>query len=80
MAIREPFDLYKWGNKFFSVILDSEKSSLHGVENLHKIREYLAKNENVFLFSNHQVIMEGSRVVYIVRVLCLYSNGERLAS
>ncbi len=53
--IREPFDLFTWGNRFIRVVLMLEKSQFHGVENLHKIRDYLAKNENVFLFSNHQV-------------------------
>ena len=54
-AIREPVDLYHWGNSFFSSLLIFEDSHVHGAENLAKIADYLSKGENVFLLANHQV-------------------------
>jgi hypothetical protein len=55
-AIREPVDLYAWGNSFFSPLLEFENSHLQGLENLQKISEYLKAGENVFLLANHQVM------------------------
>ncbi|CAM9568259.1 unnamed protein product [Chrysoparadoxa australica] len=53
-AIREPFDMYEWGNSFFSPMVEFENSSLAGKENLEKIAQCIKDGDNVFLLSNHQ--------------------------
>jgi len=54
VAIREPFDYYKWGKDFLRPLVTLEHSRLVGVENAKKIDECLARGDNVFILSNHQ--------------------------
>ena len=53
-AIREPFDYYKFGNDFFAPLIIENESKLFGVDNAKKIKEIMAKGENVVILSNHQ--------------------------
>lgn len=48
------FDYQKFGIDFTRPLVDWNKSQLVGTENLAKIKEQLAKGENVVFFSNHQ--------------------------
>ena len=54
VAIREPFDYYRWGNEFFEPLVIKEKSRVFGLENARKIEEMTARGENVIILSNHQ--------------------------
>ena len=53
-AIREPFDYYKWGNGFLKPLVIMDQSILRGEANAKKIKEFLAKGDNVVILSNHQ--------------------------
>lgn len=53
-AIRAPFDYYTWGNNFMRPLIIDEQSKLVGVENFQRIRELIAKGDNVVILSNHQ--------------------------
>lgn len=53
-AIREPYDYYKFGNDFLKPLIIDSQSKLFGVDNAKKIREIIAKGENVVILSNHQ--------------------------
>jgi len=48
------FDYQKFGIDFTRPLVDWQNSEVKGVENLVKIKEQLAKGENVVFFSNHQ--------------------------
>lgn len=52
--IREPFDHYKFGFDFSSVLLDRSKSSVIGVENAAEAENYVKQGHNVIFLSNHQ--------------------------
>lgn len=56
-ALRNPVDMYKWGNSFFSPLIEFEHSYLDGLENLENIKGMLERGENVFLLANHQVTL-----------------------
>jgi len=48
------FDYQKFGIDFTRPLVDWEKSQVTGTESLAKIKEQLAKGENVVFFANHQ--------------------------
>lgn len=52
--IREPFDYYKFGFDFSSILLDVTKSHFIGHENVRKAEEYARQGHNVIFISNHQ--------------------------
>ena len=52
--VTTPFDFYSFGKNFIRPLVDFEKSTIFNLENLKKIKNYLEKNENVILLSNHQ--------------------------
>lgn len=54
MAIREPFDYYKWGNDFLKPLVIMEESKMFGLENAKKIQKLVSKGDNVVILSNHQ--------------------------
>lgn len=54
LAITSTFNYYEFGLKFIRPILDMERSSLKGLQNLQNIKETIEKKENVILLSNHQ--------------------------
>ena len=53
--VREPFDYYEFGIDLIKPLIDTENSSVIGIENLDKIKTHLDNKENVILFSNHQI-------------------------
>ena len=53
-AIRTPFDFYKFGIDFVSLVIDKQKSTVSGLENVELIAKQLALGENVILLANHQ--------------------------
>ncbi|KAG5193089.1 glycerol-3-phosphate acyltransferase,chloroplastic, partial [Tribonema minus] len=53
-AMREPLDMYQWGNSFFAPMIEFDNSHLEGLENLEQIKGMLERGENVFLLANHQ--------------------------
>ena len=52
--VRTPFDYYKFGHDFASVLLNVEASIVDGKENALQAVEYVKRGENVVFFSNHQ--------------------------
>ncbi len=52
--IRAPFDYYAFGLDMLRPLVDIEKSSLRGEDNLKQITAYLSQGDNVVLLSNHQ--------------------------
>mmetsp|Transcript_30885 Transcript_30885/g.52255 ORF Transcript_30885/g.52255 Transcript_30885/m.52255 type:complete len:387 (+) Transcript_30885:95-1255(+) len=54
VAIREPFDFYKWGNDFMRPLVINEQSRAVGLDKLKALEDKLASGENVLLLSNHQ--------------------------
>ncbi|KAI0567219.1 glycerol-3-phosphate acyltransferase [Gracilaria domingensis] len=52
--IRHPFDHYKFGFDFSSVLLDRSKSAILGDENIHQAQNFVRQGHNVIFFSNHQ--------------------------
>lgn len=52
--IRTPFDYYKFGFDFASILLDVDNSTVLGRENLSKAMEYVQKGHNVVFIGNHQ--------------------------
>lgn len=53
-AIRNPVDLYAWGNDFFRSMVKYRASRVEGLEHVAKIKQYLAAGDNVILLANHQ--------------------------
>lgn len=53
-AIREPFDYYAMGTNFATGVINRERSSLLGLNQIDKIMEQTAIGDNVVLFANHQ--------------------------
>jgi glycerol-3-phosphate O-acyltransferase len=54
-AVRGPdFDYYSWGNRFFRPLVKYRSSRVDGLENVRKIKSFLASGENVVLMANHQ--------------------------
>jgi glycerol-3-phosphate O-acyltransferase len=49
-----PYDHYNFGLDFMRPLVDMEKSELHGLDNVAKIKEQVSQGENVVLLSNHQ--------------------------
>ncbi|PXF47528.1 Glycerol-3-phosphate acyltransferase, chloroplastic [Gracilariopsis chorda] len=52
--IREPFDHYKFGFDFSSVLLNRSESSVIGIENVAEAENYVKQGHNVIFLSNHQ--------------------------
>lgn len=52
--LRYPFDYYKFGFDFASILLDAERSRVLGQEHLHKAAAQVAAGDNVIFLSNHQ--------------------------
>jgi len=52
--ITEPIDYTHFGTEFIRPFIDREGSTVLGRENLTKIREQLARGDNVFFLANHQ--------------------------
>lgn len=53
--VESPHDYYQFGLDFFGPLVDKERSSLQGEENLEKIQAYLERGENVIFYANHQI-------------------------
>ena len=53
-AIRDPFDYYTWGNEFLKPLIIDNQSKAFGLDNANKIKELIAKGDNVVILSNHQ--------------------------
>lgn len=47
-------DFYEFGCDFFRTVMNLDDSVITGQDNLEKIKDQLAKGENVVLFANHQ--------------------------
>eukprot|EP00920_Eleutheroschizon_duboscqi_P005905 GHVT01013864.1.p2 GENE.GHVT01013864.1~~GHVT01013864.1.p2 ORF type:complete len:147 (+),score=30.25 GHVT01013864.1:693-1133(+) len=54
-AVREPFDLQRWGMDCWKPLVDMEHSKLEGMERLNEIQQWVDKGDNVIFFSNHQI-------------------------
>lgn len=52
--IRQPFDFYKFGFDFASILLDHEESTVLGRENIAEAAEFARQGHNVIFLSNHQ--------------------------
>jgi len=52
--VREPVDLCRFGEAFWSSVVDWDLSSLRGIENLDLIHEHRDRGQNVILVGNHQ--------------------------
>lgn len=53
-AVRKPFDYYALGLEFIRPLIDFQRSTVSGKEELKKMQLALQKGENVILLSNHQ--------------------------
>lgn len=53
--INKPFDYFKFGQEFFKALIQKDKSQLFGVSHLNKIKEQIARGENVIFLANHQI-------------------------
>ncbi len=53
-AVRTPFDYYQFGLDFIRPLINFEKSTLLGKENLAAIHKHILAKENVVLLANHQ--------------------------
>ncbi|MDX8431263.1 MAG: 1-acyl-sn-glycerol-3-phosphate acyltransferase [Candidatus Algichlamydia australiensis] len=53
-SVRKPFDYHQFGIDFIEPLIDLEKSTITGEENLKKIDEFTKRGENVILLANHQ--------------------------
>lgn len=54
VRVRQPFDYYKFGFDFASILLDADKSSVLGRDNLAAAIDYARQGHNVVFMSNHQ--------------------------
>lgn len=54
IRIRQPFDYYKFGFEFASVLFDYKASSVFGQDNVHLAVDYANQGHNVIFLSNHQ--------------------------
>lgn len=52
--IVEPYNYYQFGIEFFRPLVDKNRTRVYHAENLAKMREQIAKEENVILIANHQ--------------------------
>lgn len=52
--MRVPFDYYKFGFDFASVLINVKESTVRGKANLEQAVEYAKQGHNVIFFSNHQ--------------------------
>ncbi|CAN8074702.1 unnamed protein product [Agarophyton chilense] len=52
--VRHPFDHYKFGYEFASVLLDQSNSTVIGIENIREAENYVRQGHNVIFLSNHQ--------------------------
>jgi glycerol-3-phosphate O-acyltransferase len=52
--VRAPFDYYKFGLEFTTVLIDSAASTVLGQDYLRKARAQVAAGENVVFLANHQ--------------------------
>ncbi|MBS0629675.1 MAG: 1-acyl-sn-glycerol-3-phosphate acyltransferase [Verrucomicrobia bacterium] len=52
--IREPFDYYQFGIRFFDPIVDKKSSSILGKERLKEIVNHIKQKHNVIFLANHQ--------------------------
>jgi glycerol-3-phosphate O-acyltransferase len=52
--VRTPFDYYKFGLEFATVLVDTNNSKVSGQENIWKAREQVANGDNVVFLANHQ--------------------------
>jgi len=54
-SVRQPFDFYEFGKRFFAPMVDVGKSLVLGEELLAQVCAQLAVGDNVVLFANHQI-------------------------
>lgn len=52
--IRAPFDYYKFSVEFASVLLNKQRSTVTGMDNVRRVVEYVRNGDNVVFLSNHQ--------------------------
>lgn len=85
--IRSPFDYYSFGNNFFSHIIDMKHSTVNGLERVDEIAATIKREDNVILFSNHQIepdpqsigIMLGKTHPELAEKI-IYVAGERVVT
>lgn len=53
-SLREPFDYYKFGFDFASILLNAKESTVQGQDNLRRAIDFVNRGENVIFMSNHQ--------------------------
>lgn len=53
-SVREPFDYYAFGVNFFIPLVDQEKSTIQGHENIQEACKLLKEGANIVFLSNHQ--------------------------
>lgn len=58
IAIRSPFDYYRFGIDFIRPLVVNDKSTILHPENLDKIQHQLSQNHNVILLANHQTELD----------------------
>lgn len=54
VRVRQPFDYYKFGFDFASILLDADNSSVLGRDNLNAAIDYARQGHNIIFVSNHQ--------------------------
>lgn len=65
-AVTEPLNLYRFGIDFIAPLIQNDRSSLLGMENLDKIQSQLDRGENVILFANHQTEPDPQAISYLL--------------
>lgn len=53
--ITSPFNYFQFGLDFLRALIDYEKSSLRGIDNLREIASSIVQGDNVILLANHQI-------------------------
>lgn len=76
-AVRTPFDYYKWGNDFMRPLIIKEQSRMLGESNFVKIKEILAKGENVVILSNHQTEADAQVFSILLEEAGMSELGEK---
>uniref|UniRef100_A0A0G4HC02 Phospholipid/glycerol acyltransferase domain-containing protein n=1 Tax=Chromera velia CCMP2878 TaxID=1169474 RepID=A0A0G4HC02_9ALVE len=77
-AVREPTDLYAWGNALFASLVDMKSSKIEGDSHLKTISDALQAGENVVLLSNHQSEADPQVMSILLDQLGFSHLGEQL--
>ncbi|MCB1180839.1 MAG: 1-acyl-sn-glycerol-3-phosphate acyltransferase [Chlamydiia bacterium] len=76
--ITKPFDYYQFGIDFFLPLIEEETSCINNVDVIYRMKDQLAKGENVILFANHQTEVDPQLMSISLEKICSKLASEMI--